>query len=128
MENNSISSPICNRLIILSVRNFFLILGITEVIIIKLKSFTLELDRLVSEARKMLTISKLPLMVRLQFWGDPLLPSFRGKLRPRVVVPVKVTSIGQIDVNENHLYLIGILKTIQNCATYLYLIEIFGII
>ena len=54
-------------------------------------------------------------MVRLHFWKEgsnsslTLLPD---SLLPGVVVPVKVPYVGQIDMFENYMYLIGILDII----------------
>ena len=42
------------------------------------------------------------ILVRLELWGmqsTPLLPSLPGLLSPGVVVPDKVLSMGQIDLN-----------------------------
>ena len=41
----------------------------------------------------------------LKFWGmqsTPLLPSLPGPLWPGVIAPVRVLSMGQIELNSNH--------------------------
>ena len=44
-------------------------------------------------------------------WSTILLPLLSDPLWPRVIVPVKVLSVAQINLFENYLYLIGILET-----------------
>ena len=51
--------------------------------------------------------TKLHLVVRLQFWrsregSTPSLPLFQGPFWPRVVVPIRVPSMSEIDLFENY--------------------------
>ena len=62
--------------------------------------------------------------MRIQFWNSggqwstPTLPLLADPLWPGVVVPIRVQSMGQINLFENYLYLIGILETINMCKLF----------
>ena len=73
--------------------------------------------------------TKLHLVVRLESWNSEVFgvslhchyTQDPGSLWSRMVVPVKVISMAQIDLCKNYLYCIGMLETIQLCEKYLYL-------
>ena len=63
---------------------------------------------------------KLHLIVRIQSWSlgmlsNPSTPLFLGSLLPRVVVPVRVLSLGQIEL-FNHLLRIIIIGYLKLCS------------
>ena len=64
---------------------------------------------------------KLHLMVRLQFWisGEcgvhHSLPSLQIPVCPELIVPVRIPSIGKIDLFKNYTYPIGIIIIISRC-------------
>ena len=77
---------------------------------------------------------KLHLMVRLQFWRSEecwLLSSLTlipGPLWLKVVVPVRLLSMGQTDLFKNYLVLISLFNSISTFKNYLHLIGILHVI